>query len=163
MPFRITNPNDLGQLNRAFSDQMQIMEGLVGELQKQVDNLRHQIKQVDVNHAPLTQNNITFTWTGATGTISWPAGSVKDKKGFNIPVKAGSIAGLPASTYHWLAWNPEHQQMIAQVGVDGLLQKPGNHVICQVFTGTGAQTGTVGGGGSSSNGSDLSGSRYKLF
>lgn len=160
---KITKADDLSQLNREFA-RLDLLHKQNSELQERVSSLSHQIKQIDIVHAPQTTNNVLFTWTGSTHTISWPAGSVKNKNNQNVPVDAGSIAGLTASKYYWLAWNAIHKQMVAQLGVEGLLQNPNNIVICQVFTGAAGDSGTVGGGGSSnSGGSDLSGGRYKFF
>lgn len=160
---KITKADDLVQLNRQFA-RLDLLHKQNSDLQQRVENLSSQVKQFDVVHAPQTTNDILFTWTGGTTTLSWPAGSVKNKNNQNVPVSAGTLTGLTASKYYWLAWNPIHKQMIAQLGVDGLLQNSNNIVICQVFTGGGGDTGVAGGGGSSnSGGSDLSGGRYKLF
>ena len=159
---RITSTKDLSQVNKQV--------GITDALQKQIDVLTERFKRVNTmvddissTHIPSFLNTIVFTWTGATGTISWPAGSIINKGNINQPVTAGSIPGLLPNTYYWLAWNPRLLQMVVKVGVDQLLQIKGNTVICQVYTGTAGQTGIVGGGGSSSSGSDLTGARYKLF
>lgn len=152
----------LAEVNRAL--------GHVDELKKQIGLLNdklgavtHQVKQLDVAHAPVTTNNVKFTWTGSTLTVSWTDGSIADRQGINVPVVAGSITGLTANQYYWMAWNKVHRVMTAQLSADVLLENPGNLVICKIFTGTAGQTGVAGGGGSSSNKSDLSGFQYKLF
>ena len=152
----------LEQINRELA-KVDELKKRVDELHKQMGDTHAKVQSIKDTHAPIQFNTLTFTWTGGTTTLSWNAGAVVTKTGQNVPVAAGSIGGLTASTYYWLAWNPTHQKMAAQIGLNGLLQIPDNVVICQVFTGTGAQTGTAGGGGSSSSGSDLCGARYKLF
>lgn len=159
---RITTVQDLSQLNRQL-DRIDHLQKQIDDMHRQLGAHARQLSHLDVVHAPLTLNNTVFNWTGGSGTVDWNDSSIIDKNNINRPIKAGSITGLAPNTYYWLAWNTEHSQMVARVGVDGVFQIPDNHVICQIFTGSGAQTGVVGGGGSSSSGSDLSGSRYKLF
>lgn len=158
---RISSETDLREINRQL-EQITTVRKQLESLSQKVGNQSAQLKQVDIVHAPATTNNLLFTWTGSTLTLSWPAGSVRDKNGANRPVAAGSIGNLTASTYYWLSWNPVHQVMSAQISAESSLENPGNIVICQLFTGTAGQTGTAGGGKSSGH-SDLSGSRYKLF
>lgn len=158
---RITDVNDLGQLNRALEG-IDKLEKKFGTLNSQLSSITHQVNQIDTKHVPASSNNLSFTWTGGTLTLSWPAGSVVDRNNSNVPIAAGSIVGLLASTYYWLAWNQVHKQMVAQIDASILLPNTGNIVICQVFTGTAGQTGLAGGGGSSGI-SDLTGARYKLF
>lgn len=158
---RITSETDLREINRQL-EHITTLKKQLDDLTQKVGNVGVQIKQVDILHAPATTNNILFTWTGGTLTLSWPAGSVRDKNGANRPVLAGSIGSLLASTFYWLSWNPVHQIMTAQIAADSAFENPGNIVICQLFTGTSGQSGTAGGGKSSGH-SDLSGSRYKLF
>jgi hypothetical protein len=159
---RITQLN-LSEVNRALEHIDQLTKK-IGTLQSQLDSVNHQVKNLAVVHAPLTTNNITFTWTGSTLSLSWTAGSIANKNGINTPIPAGSITGLTASTNYWLAWNPTHQKMVANISADVLFQISSNLVICQVFTGSAGTTGVAGGGGSSAGGkSDLSGQRYKLL
>jgi len=153
---------NLDQLNKELV-KIDALQKQVADLHQKIGDTHAKVQSIKDTHAPIQFNTLTFTWTGGTTTLSWPAGAVVTKTGENVPVATGSITGLSASTYYWLAWNPTHQKMVAQVGLNGLLQIPDNVVICQVFTGTGAQTGVAGGGGSSSSGSDLCGARYKLF
>lgn len=151
----------LSEVNRAFG-QVDDLKKQIGTLKSQLQSVTQLTHQVSQTHQTATTNNLSFVWTGSTLTLSWAAGSVLDRNNVNVPVTAGAISGLVANTYYWLAWNRVHQQMVAQVAADGLLQNPINIVICQVFTGTAGQTGVAGGGASSGN-SDLSGARYKLF
>lgn len=155
------NKIDLDQINRQL-DGVDSLFHEVQNLKGQLASVHTNLRNVIATHSPATSNNVTFTWTGSTQTLSWPAGSVKDAKGINIPVLAGSLTSLSASTYYWLAWNKIHQQMVSSTNADTLLENINNTVICQVFTGTTGQTGTAGGGGSQSA-VDLSGARYKNF
>jgi len=114
-------------------------------------------------NAVQNQNNLTFVWTGATLTMSWAPGYVKDHQGHYDHVAAGSQV-LAASTYYWVAWNTLHQTMSFNGNLDLLHGKPQLLVLCQVFTGTGGQSGTAGGGGTAPGGGrDLNGLKYKLF
>lgn len=167
-------------------DQINRQLDLVDNLQKQVSTLQKQVTSVgqiavvaDPTHAPATSNNLTFTWTGGTGSLSWLQGFIKTKNWstqtlarpaakssapgqqqiFAIP--AGSLTLLPSS-YYWLGWDVPHSQMLATKDASVLHANFNVQIICQVFTGTAGQTGTAGGGGST-GGTDLSGSRYKNF
>lgn len=157
---RITDAKDLGQLNKAFRE-IENLKKLVGNLREALGAVKHQVAKIDVKHAPATSNNLTFNWTGGTTKLDWLAGSVQDKHDINIPVSAGNLT-LLASTHYWLAWNNEHNQMVADKNVQNLFKNPSNHVICRVFTGAGGDTGVAGGGGSQAT-KDLSGQMYKLF
>jgi hypothetical protein len=168
----------LEQLNGQF-DKIDSLQNQLAGLQKLVSNVGHQTIISDPLHAPQTSNNITFTWTGGTGVLSWTKGWIKDKNWnaqsinrtpvissapgqqhiFTVP--AGSLVLSPSTTY-WLGWDPHSQTMQATQDASSLHGKFGAHIICQIFTGTGGQTGTAGGGGST-GGSDLSGARYKNF
>jgi hypothetical protein len=153
---------DLTEINRALGH-IDELKKQFGTLQLALSSVKQQVTHLDVIHAPATSNTLVFTWTGSTLTLSWPAGSIANKNSVNTPVAAGHIANLLASTYYWLAWNAEHQQMVANTDANILFQNSGNLVICKLFTGTAGQTGVAGGGGSSSAKSDLSGFQYKLF
>lgn len=158
---RITQVNDLAQLNRQFQ-RLDLLISEHAELKSRVEHVVTQVSQAALTHAQTTLNTVAFHWDGPTLTLSWADGSIKNKSGSNVPVVAGSLIGLVANKTYWLAWNSVHKKMAAQLGVDGLLQNPNNFVLCQVFTGTAGQTGSAGGGGANSA-SDLSGGRYKLF
>lgn len=160
---RITKSDDLVQLNRQFA-RLDLLIKQHEDLRSKLENIATQVKNTDVKHAPQTLNNVVFTWDGPTTTLSWTAGSIKNKNNQNIPVKAGHLNNLDINTYYWLAWNDAHNIMVASKSVDGLLQNQNNFVLSQVYTGTAVQTGTAGGGGSSNTGAaDLSGGRYKYF
>lgn len=168
----------LDQVNRQL-DTVDTLRNLVSQLQSDVSFLKHHVNVADPIHAPSTTNNLTFTWTGGTQTLSWLQGFIKDKNwsaqsipapnikssapgqqhSFTVP--AGSLSLAP-STYYWLAWDVTHQIMRATPNVDTLHNNFDVHVICQIYTGTAGQTGSAGGGGST-GGVDLSGARYKNF
>ena len=140
---RVTSTSDLREINRQL-EQLDTLKKRVAELNTIIGNVGVQLKQIDGIHAPATSNNMLFMWTGTTLTISWPAGSVRDKNGFNLPVAAGNITGLIANTNYWMSWNALHQVMTAQISANSAFENPGNSVICQLFTGTAGQTGVAG-------------------
>lgn len=177
MPLRITNEADKAQLNAALQ-RIDSLRKIVIDMQQQMGAMKHLLESIDVTHAPATTNNLVFTWTGGTTTLSWANGFLQDKNAtankivgqhlatapgivHNHQVIAGSMH-LTASTFYWLAWNPTHQEMVASTDAGKLFQNPGNLIICQIFTGTGGQTGVAGGGGST-GGTELSGAKYKNF
>lgn len=169
---------DLVQVNSQV-DRIDQLQAQLNKLQKQVSSTSQQAVVGDSVHAPQTTNNITFTWTGGTTTLSWNAGYIKDKnwsvqttvrpaakstapgQQHTYAVTAGSLI-LSASTYYWLGWDFVHHVMRATTDASTLHNQFNIHIICQLFTGTGAQTGAAGGGGSQ-GGVDLSGARYKNF
>lgn len=174
---------DLVQLNRQYGDVIEELRKRIGTLEREHANTAAQVQNLDFVHAKQTTNNLVFTWHGGTGVVDWPEGFLQDKnansqqvvgsvfsssKGpaltsaHTYPVPAGSQSGLSASTYYWIGWNHVGQQIVFTKDVGQIFQGTHTHVICQIFTGTGAQTGVAGGGGSQS-GVDLSGTRYKLF
>lgn len=168
----------LDQINRQI-DNIDILQKQIADLQQKLSHVGQTANISDPTHAPQTTNNLTFTWTGGSQVLSWLQGYIKDKnwaaqttsnpavissaKGqqHTYTVPAGSLSLAP-STYYWLGWDPAHQIMLATQDVSTLHGNRNAHVICQVFTGTGGQTGTAGGGGST-GGVDLSGARYKNF
>lgn len=176
---------NLNQVNQQL-DKVSELNDRLSKLEKEHQTLKFQTSNLDFVHARPTFNNLTFTWTGGSTTLSWTAGWIKDKNAVvdtgtafsqspswrfangipvatthNIGVPAGSLT-LSASTYYWLGWDTAGQLMHATTDITTLYTHHDVQVICQLFTGTGAQTGTAGGGGSQ-GGSDLSGARYKLF
>jgi len=157
---KITNPQDAGQVNKELGYQIEALRKELNTLRHHFKELHHRVNNIDAQHAPLTTNNLVFTWTGSTSTLSWPAGFIRHKNSLNVPVPAGSITGLSANTFYWMTWSISQQKMLAQISAP--LQNANNIVLCQVFTGTTGQSGTAGGGGIV-GGSDLSGSRYKQF
>jgi len=169
---------DLSQINRQI-DNLDVVRAQVGAIQSQLNYTNQTAAVVDPIHAPSTTNNLSFTWTGSTGVLNWPVGFVKDKnwQAQSIPrpaakssapgqqhtygVPSGSLS-LNASTYYWLGWDWQHQQMIATTDASQLHGNFNVHIICQLYTGTSGDTGTAGGGGSN-GGVDLSGLTYKNF
>src|SRR5579859_7745452 len=69
---------DLNQINLQI-DKIDNLIKRVGELESSIGNLGVQTAALDYLHAPPTTNNLTFTWTGATTTLSWLAGYIQDK------------------------------------------------------------------------------------
>lgn len=176
---------DIVQLNKQL-DKLDELHDRLAKAEKTIEALRFQTAHLDFVHARPTFNNLTFTWTGGTTTLSWTAGWVKDKNAVtdtgtafsqspsfrftsglprglthNVGIPAGSLV-LSASTYYWLGWDVDNGAMYALTDITKLYSHHGVLVICQIFTGTAGQTGTAGGGGSN-GGSDLSGARYKNF
>lgn len=169
---------ELNQLNPQLQ-RIDELHSRLAAVESQLKNTSQQITQLDYGHAPLTTNNLTFTWTGGTKTISWGNGFIQDKNAVaqrlaqtpvssaagpphNIQVQAGSLVVPTASTYYWLGWDNQHLQMAASKDAGSLLQNHNVVIICQLFAGTSGQTGTAGGGGST-GGTELSGAKYKLF
>jgi hypothetical protein len=168
----------LDQVNRQI-DVIDTLQKQVQVLQQQTSFTQQQSTIADPIHAPATSNNVAFTWTGSTGVLSWANSYIKDKnwneqttaspaiksssKGQQhvYTVLAGSLT-LSPSTYYWLGWDAAHQTMIANADVSQMHSNYNVHIICQIYTGTAGQTGSAGGGGSTS-GVDLSGLRYKNF
>jgi hypothetical protein len=170
---------DLVQLNKHI-DRIDRLEKQVGDLKVLLDNVGHSATISDPTHAPETTNNLTFTWNGPSLTLSWTKGYIKDKNwsaqlARGIPVKssapgakhlwlvpAGQLSPITASTAIWLAWDPVHQIMRKTADVSTLHNNSNLLVLCRITTGTAAQSGVAGGGGSS-NGSDISGAQYAVF
>ena len=154
---RLVDPQNIGELNKQTTRKIDALRKELASLRDLVKQIHVQVKLTDAKHAPLTTNNLTFTWTGSGGVISWNAGAIVSKNSINVPVAAGSISGLAATTRYWMAYNKAQNQMIATVTAP--LQNANNIVLCQVLTLGGASNGTIGGGGST-GGFDLSGVRY---
>jgi hypothetical protein len=168
---------DLNQVNLQI-DKIDNLVKRTGALENAVGNLGFQAVALDYLHAPPTTNNIVFTWTGGTLTLSWTKGFLQDKNASVqtlVPTKLstspsvvhthGVAAGskvVSASTWYWTGWDPVHQQMVINSNAAVLHQNFNVLIICQLFTGTAGQTGTAGGGGSR-GGVDLSGMSYKNF
>lgn len=169
MALRITNiETDLPKLNTELA-RMDLHQQQITELQNQVGQLTKQLltnsTTSPANH--LSQNNLTFVWTGSVTTLSWAAGYIHSN-GVYIHVASGSIKLTP-STYYWMAWNPTHQTMSAQTDYSklfNLIAAPDTNtisIVCQIFTGAGGQSGSVGGGGTEPGGIGNNGKQYKLF
>jgi hypothetical protein len=162
MAFRITNlQTDLPRLNGELQ-RLDLHQQQIAELRQQLAKaLSTAGLEQQANGVP-NQNNIIFTWTGGTLTLSWAAAYVKDHLGHYQPIPAGSRV-LAASTFYWAAWNVAQQSMSFQVSIDAFKAIPNELILCNIFTGAGGVNGTAGGGGSDSGGSGLNGGRYKLL
>ena len=157
---RLTSTDDLANLNRAL-DHLDNLTRQVTTLQKQIQQVHTSAKNDNTQAQQATANNLVFTWTGGTTTMSWTTGFLKVKGSENFPVIAGSRV-LSPSTFYWAVWNPVHKVMAFVQDVNTVMNNLNNIIIAQVFTGTGGQTGTAGGGGSEAQ-SGISGGRYKNF
>jgi hypothetical protein len=169
---------DLVQVNNQI-DKIDNLQSQVGALKANSDFVTQQVTIADPIHAVPTTNNLTFTWTGSSSALTWSPGFIKDKnwqaQTLPRPVAKSSAPGqqhvygttggtlnLNPSTYYWVGWDYVHRQMVANVDASVLHGNFNVHVLCQIYTGTSGQTGVAGGGGST-GGVDLSGSRYKNF
>src|SRR5438067_1953787 len=128
---------ELNQLNPQL-ERIEHLHKRLAEVEATLKAVSFQTSQLDFIHARQTFNNLVFTWTGATGSISWTKGWLKDKNALvdtgqafsqapsfkfttghpgglnhNIFVAAGAISSLTASTYYWLGWNTTNNQMYA--------------------------------------------------
>src|SRR5574337_421472 len=159
-PIQISDPiKDVAKINSAFQ-QLDALYTRVAASEKQINFVQTTSQQ----HQQLAEitgtNNLTFTWTGSTGTISWAAGSVLNRQGNYVPIPAGSITGLSASTTYWLAWNPVHAVMAHSTSLAAIQPNKNNLVICNVTTlGSGA-SGAIGGGGTDAGGNGFNRSIY---
>lgn len=172
MPGRITSPDDLGQLNRALQRIDKVEKNLQSS-KAELFQVQKRVSTLDALHAPTpTTNNLVATWTGATGTISWPPASLQDKNAqalvnqpgsvHTVPVVSGAIHGLQPNTHYWLGWNKTQRQMTIGTDAHPILNQQDTVIICRLFTGTAIQSGVAGGGGSEAV-RDLSGLTYKNF
>lgn len=163
MALRITNiETDLPKLNSELT-RLDAYENRFKELELKLQQLRTSTSTENKTNGVQNQNNIAFSWTGATTTISWTTGYVKDHEGHYDPILAGSQSGFSANTYYWVGWNPVHSTMSFNTSLDALTKISNVLVICQFFTGTAGQSGSLGGGGTVPNGQGLNGERFKLF
>jgi|SRR5581483_1808346 len=175
---RVAQVQNTSELNKLLS-RIDKLEKRMVSVQDTVDVHASQLARIDVAHAQPTTNNLVFTWTGGSTSLSWATGWIKDKnasssKTISPPtfssapgtshsstVIAGSLT-LSPSTHYWLGWDKVHQKMVANTDASVLFQNYNVQIVCRLFTGTAGQTGTAGGGGSAAS-SDLSGQTYKLF
>jgi hypothetical protein len=144
-----------------------------------IDKLLTSLRQSLLVKASTTEsryiNNIVFTWTGGTLTLSWSAGYLQEQTGTNqqlggttpnnlivYPISAGSRV-VSASTYYWVAWNIPQQQMIVSTDIVAILNDVNSRLIGNLYTGTGAETGTAGGGGSNGAGTGYGVETWKNF
>jgi hypothetical protein len=161
MALRITDVKDLPKLNK----ELVRIDQAFNQLNKLSLTTKHLAKQLVLTKGQSNFtgiNNVLFTWTGGTLTLSWNAGFLIDDKGKTWPVQAGSKVTV-ANTYYWTAWNPVQQAMTISTALKPIVAVKGNLVICKLFTGTAGQSGTVGGGGSETSGDGVNTKEYKLF
>jgi hypothetical protein len=169
---RIADPESIAQVNKALQRLDKVEKRLL-QVQAGQEQIQKRVSTLDVLHAPQpTTNNLVFTWTGSTGTISWPQGDIQDKNAnstpgatgivHTTPVAAGSVTGLAASTHYWIGWSTTQKQMLIVNDAHPVINKADIRLICRVFAGTAGQSGVAGGGGSQAL-RDLSGLTYKNF
>lgn len=162
MTTRITDPTrDIAKLN----DRLRQLDQALGDIQalkQQVNRTQTSSNLTTQSHEPSTINNITFTWTGSTTTLSWSQGYLQDKSGTHYSIPAGSTV-VAASTAFWAAWNTTQNQMIITSNFASLWTNQNNLLICSLYTGTSGQSGAAGGGGTEAGGAGISGRNYKMF
>jgi|SRR5581483_465552 len=171
---RVTDPKDPTILNKELGNKVDALRKEFNSLRDIVHQVRHQVVLSNLDKAKtLATNNCVFTWTGASNHLSWNNSAVVDVVNTTYPIYAGTLT-LSPSTFYWMVWNKEHKVMTALADIRTLFSgnsgqalsgshaSDNNIIICQIFTGTGGQTGIAGGGGST-GGSDLIGARYKNF
>ena len=178
MARRITGPGDIAIINSELK-RLDLLQSQLADATSRIGELEKHTQQIRDTRGIPAVNNLVFTWTGGTLTLSWATGYVQDNSLNNYPVIAGSLV-LVASTTYWLAWNPLHHKMAFNTSLISLLAGPGlaqadatvggsnvsygnNLVICSVYTGTSGQSGTAGGGGSDPGGTGPNGRSYKDF
>ena len=147
MPTRITDvQKDLSKLNREL-ERIDHFERVLRRLEGRVKEIKREQIQLQEKRDVAGTNNLTFTWTNATTTVSWAAGFARDHDGIRVHhIPAGSRAGLTVNTHYWAGWNPVHQTMSFQANLDTLALIPNTVVLCRIQTGNGLD-GTAGGGG----------------
>ena len=137
----------------------------IATLKSTVNSLQSTLDALQAQRQTVGANNILFTWTGGTLTLSWSAGYVQDTRGranATVPVAAGSQL-VAASTYYWIGYNPNQMQMSIQTDLTKLTALPAMILICRLYTGTAGQSGNAGGGGSEATGNGALAKEYKLF
>lgn len=160
---RITSFEEAATANKQVLNKITALEKRVQEGDDRFNQLQHKyISTLESQRNSHTTNNLVFTWTGGSTTLSWPIANLQDALNKTHVLPAGSLVLAP-STYYWMLWNETHNRIIAVTGLTKtFFTNNENHILCQLFTGTSGQTGVAGGGGSTSQ-RDLSGARYKNF
>lgn len=160
---KLTNvTKDIANLNKDLASYTRSQRELA-RLKRRLARLERNVKEVAATADPAYFNNITFTWTGATTTISWTAGFIRDKEGRTFPVASGSKTGFSLDTTYWMAWNKIHKTMIISSSLSSINLNPNNLVIGSMMTGDAAQSGNLGGGGAEGGGSGFNGRDFTLF
>lgn len=165
-PITITDPvKDVAKINSAFQ-QLDALYSRLAAAEKQINFVQATVNEHSAVNEPTGVNDVTFKWDGAgagsgTGTLSWAASSILDRQGRYIPILAGSISGLTASTTYWLGWNPAHQVMARSTTLGAIHGNTGTLIICSVTTGTdSASLVAVGGGGTDAGGTGFNRTKY---
>lgn len=149
MSTRITDiQKNLPALNKQLAE-LEDLRVEVKKLRRLVSQHAKSLGSIEKTREFTGVNNITFTWTGATLTLSWSAGSVQDRNENYVPIPSGSRV-LVATTHYWAAWNPVHQVMVFATNLSTINKNPNNLVLCRIHTGAGGASGTAGGGGADS-------------
>lgn len=155
-------PKDIQVLNQALQE-LDTHTDTLRLVQKQQKLLTTQVQAIQNKREVFSTNNLKFHWTGSTLTLSWDPGYIIDKLGGTVPTVGGISPQLVANTYYWIGWSDIQKQMSFQQKAGSLAVIPGIHVVANIFTGTGGQTGVAGGGGSEPGGDGITGAKYKLF
>lgn len=134
----------------------------IANLTTQTGDLLTRIASLENQKQTTGANNLTFTWTGPSGTISWAQGFVEDRQGNIYPVAAGSLLAN-ASTHYWYAWNPSQRSMSQQQLLTQLTALSQLLIVCGLMTGTSGQTAAAGGGGTDPGGVGVIGKDYALL
>jgi hypothetical protein len=153
---------DLPVLNRALAqlDQLAAIVKEHGYFFTQInDTLSGLVHQQDA----VASNNLMLTWSGSTLKFTWPAAFVRDTTGKYYPIEAGTSPVLTASTYYWVAYNPNQGTLSFNTNIATLMNIPSSLIICQIYAGTSAQSGTAGGGGTDPGTVGIIGRTYKNF
>jgi len=160
---KITSFEEAAIANKEITDKLTAIEKkLDGALANNQDSHNRFQAIVSSQVRNNTTNDLVFTWTGGANTLTWNGGSLQDTQQKSHVIPAGSLTLTP-STYYWLFWNKQHNQVVATTGIStSLYSNENTQIICQIYTGTNVQSGVAGGGGSTSS-RDLSGARYKNF
>lgn len=134
----------------------------IATLNSQTASLLQRIASLENQKQTTGANNLVFTWTGPSSTISWAPGFVEDRQGNVYPVVAGSLTAN-ASTHYWYAWNPKQAAMSQQQLLTELTGLSNLLVVCGLVTGTSGQTAAAGGGGTDAGGVGVIGKDYALL
>ncbi len=148
MATRLTDvKKDLSKLNHEL-ERIDHFERILRRLEGRVKEIKREQIQLQEKRDVAGTNNLVFTWTDATATVTWAAGFVRDHDGVRVHQVPADATGrvLTANTSYWAGWNPIHQTMSFEANLDTLALIPNVIVICRIQTGNGLD-GTAGGGG----------------
>lgn len=160
---RITDVvKDLPILNQALQE-LDRLSAISIEQQLINTGLQRQIQSSINTRGVTATNNVTFSWAGSSSELTWATGFARDSNNKYYPIPAGSSGTLSPSTHYWIGWNPSQQTMSFQTSLNALAQIPQILVLCNIFTGTTAQAGAAGGGGTEPGLDGPNGLKYKNF